>query len=554
MKTWNTARWGTAAATSLALVTLAGCSGSSNPSGSGSASSAIKVNVIDVSKGGQQPAGGKPVDTVNWALTGDIQRLDPTVAYDFSTVPVVAQGCEALLRFDATGKLIPNLASDWSSTDPTTYVYNLRSDVTFWDGSPMTADDVVWSLNHYLDPKAGAYMAAYYANVASITKTGPSQVTVKLKQPDTQWKYAVAMTGSGAIMEKKYGEAHASTLGDPTTLNMCTGPFKFVSWTKGQQIVLVRNDNYWNKDRTPKVKNFIFKIIPDESTVVAALNKGEVDGGPLYTMDGRLAASLDGPLNLISSQWAAYNALYFNNTRKPWTDQRVREAMALALNRPGIAAAVYNGLGDLIKSPIPPIMWTYEEQTFKQAYDALPAYAQNVDQAKQLIQQAGATGASSTLMTDPGTNPKTALFVQQAGQAIGLNIQIKTVPFTQKTSLEYADGPKEYDMDLLTWVADTPDPLSNIALEYNSANTVTNIASYKNATVDQELIAAQQAKDDAEEAQHVIAAQAQIMKDVPMVPVIAPDALVPLNKRLTGFDASFFSYWDSFAADLSGTE
>ena len=544
--------------TSAAALLAACSSGSSSvSSSSGSASvgtgSDFKVPVINVAAGDKGPDGGMELDQVTWALPGDIQKIDPAVAYDFSTAPVLAQGCEGLLRFSGAGELIPNLATDWKAVDPTTYVYTIREGVTFWDGSPLTADDVAFSLNRILDPATGAYASAYYANVDAITVTGPSEVTVKLKTSDTQWKYVPAMGATGSITSKAFVEANKDTLGDPETLNMCTGPFKFDSWTKDQQIVMSRNDNYWNKERLPKVKKLVFKIIPDEATQIAALNAGEIDGGPLYTFDGRTAASLDGPLNLYSSDWAAYNALYFNTTKAPWNDARVRQAMAMALDRAGVASSVYNGQGVTIKSPIPPVMWTYEKDAYQKAYDALPAYEVDIEKAKQLVADAGATGATSTLMVDAGTNDKTALFVQQAAQQIGLDIKIFKVPFAQKTSLEYADGPKEYDMTLLTWVADTPDPLSNILLEYNSANTVTNIASYRNPDVDKYLAAAAVATTDADEASNVTAAQAQIMADVPMVPVIAPNTVVPVNSRIAGFRPSTFSYWDSWAADISGT-
>jgi peptide/nickel transport system substrate-binding protein len=518
----------------------------------------IKVPVLKVGNGHDanmslEPKGGKQVANVTWALGGDIVKFDPAFAYDYQSTPVVSQSCEGLLRYNnANGTLLPNLASSWRSPNPTTYVYDVRQGVKFWDGTPMTVADVLWSMNRIMNPKTGAYASFYYANVKSMTKTGPWQITVKLKRSDTQWKYVPAMSTMGAVMSQKYAQAHAKTLGQPGTAVMCTGPFTFVSWTRGQQVVLQRNDAYWRKAGLPKVAKLTFKIIPDAATLVAALNSGAVDG-TLYGFDGRMAQSLDGPLNLITSPSDTYFGLYFNTSRKPWNDVRVRQAFAYALDRPGIISSVYNGLGVNTKSPVPPILWTYSHDAFVKAYTALPSYTNDLDKATSLIQAAGAKGTKATLLISTPTDQRVALFVQQAAQKLGITLTLRQLPFAQKTAIEYNNGKKDYDLDLVAASSDTPDPLNNLFLAFNSANVATDLTVYKNSAVDQALIAAQSAPTTAVEARQTILAQAQIMKDVPMIPYIAADSLVPLNKRLTGFIPTFFSYWTPWAADLSGT-
>ena len=231
----------------------------------------------------------------------------------------------------------------------------------------------------------------------------------------------------------------------------------------------------------------------------------------------------------------------------------MRQAFAYALDRAGIISSVFNGLGVNTKSPVPPILWTYSHAAFAKAYAALPAHDLDLNKAKQLIAAAGAKGTKATLLTSTPTDQRVALFVQQAAQQLGITITIKTLPFDQKTSIEYANGKKDYDLDLVAASSDTPDPLNNLFLAYNSANVATDLTVYKNAVVDKALVAAQGAPTTAVEAAQTIKAQAQIMNDVPMIPYIAADSLVPLNKRLTGFIPTFFSYWTPWAADISGT-
>jgi peptide/nickel transport system substrate-binding protein len=546
----------------VVVLAVLGAGASSAISSSGGAGASppgnLHVPVLQVGNGhaanmSLEAPGGKQVSTVTWAIGGDIVKFDPAFAYDYNSTPVVSQGCEGLLRYDnGNGKLLPNLASSWSEPNPLTYVYNVRKGVHFWDGTEMTPQDVLFSMKRIMDPKTGAYGSFYYANVKSISLSAPWQITVKLKRSDTQWKYVPAMSAMGAVMSEAYAQAHAKNLGQPGVGVMCTGPFKFVSWERGQQIVMQRFDGYWNKAKMPKVENLIFKIIPDSATLIAALNSGAVDG-TLYGFDGRMAQQLTGPVNLITSPSDTYFALYFNTARKPWDDVRVRQAFAYALDRTGIISSVYNGLGVNTKSPVPPILWTYSHDDFAKAYAALPDYNLDLAKAKALIAAAGAQGTKATLMLGTPTDQRVALFVQQAASELGIALTLRTVPFAQKTAIEYNNGPKNYDLDLVAASSDTPDPLNNLFLAFNSANVATDLTVYKNAAVDKWLVGAQSAPNTAIEATDTIKAQAQIIKDVPMIPYIAADSLVPLNKRLTGFIPTFFSYWTPWAADLSGT-
>ena len=460
--------------------------------------------------------------------------------------------CESLLTFnEATGQLETDLATSWKEVNPTTYVYNIRSGVKFWDGHSLTAQDVQYSLERYQSPKVAAYASAYYNFVKSIDVTGPLQVTVHLTKPDAQWKYAPALTSAGAIIEEAYAKAHPKDLGTAQGGIMCTGPFMFSSWTHNQSVVLKRNPNWWNRAHLPKVKQITFQVIPDESTLISALNSGAVDG-TLYQFDGREAQELSGPVNLYANPSSNYYAIYFNTGRAPWNNRLVRQALAYAVDYQGIVQSAYFGLGQQIKSPVPPVLWSFDRSAFQRAYNALPNYSPNLSKAKKLMKESGVSNASGTLMVATPTDQHVALIVQQAAAEIGIKLSVRVVPFNQKTAIEYNNGPKSYDLSLESWLSDTPEPLGILYPEFDSANVSSDIAAYKNAQVDQWLNDAKTASSPSIEAHYIILAQAQIMKDVPVIPYIAADSLVPINKRLTGFTPSFFSYWSDFAAQLSG--
>src|SRR5262249_33099191 len=213
---------------------------------------------------------GKEVAQVPWALTDDRVSMDYAFAYDFNTTPPVTVVMDSLLRISPRGEVVPHLAASWKAVDPKTYVYRLRRGVRFHDGTFMRAEDVAASMSRIGDPKFGAYTSAFYERVKSIKATGPYEVTVKLTKPDEIWQYVPATT-AGAVSPAAFLKKHGKRVGSPGVGVVGTGPYRFVSWTKGQQIVLGRFDQYWDKSRPLKVKRLVFKMIHDEVTIVSAL-------------------------------------------------------------------------------------------------------------------------------------------------------------------------------------------------------------------------------------------------------------------------------------------
>ena len=157
--------------------------------------------------------------------------------------------------------------------NPTTYVYNLRKGVKFWDGSPLTTADVIYSLQRSASKEGGSELATFFGSVASMKATGPSQITIKLKGPDPFFRYSLAVTPIG---EKAFWSKHLKDIGTPDVMNMGTGPFKFVSFTPDQGVDARRNDRYWGKK--PAVENLKLKFITDPNTLLLAIRSHQVDG------------------------------------------------------------------------------------------------------------------------------------------------------------------------------------------------------------------------------------------------------------------------------------
>ena len=252
----------------------------------------------------------------------------------------------------------------------------MRKGAKFHNGEPVTAEDVKFSFERY----RGASAKAIKDRVAAIETPDPQKVRFKLKEPwpDFLTFYASA-TGAGWIVPKKYVES----VGDDgfKKAPIGAGPYKFVSFTPGQELVFEAFDQYWRK--TPSVKRLVLRVIPDESTRLAALKRGEIDIA--YSIRGELAEEIlrTKGLTLKPAVISATFWLYFPDQwdpKSPWHDQRVRQAASLAIDHKTINQALTLGHSKITGSIIP--------ETFEH-YWKPPAPAFDPAKAKQLLAEAG---------------------------------------------------------------------------------------------------------------------------------------------------------------------
>jgi peptide/nickel transport system substrate-binding protein len=271
----------------------------------------------------------------------------------------------------------PGLAESWSvSKDGLVYEFVLRKGVRFHNGDPVTADDVKFSLERY----RGASAKILKDRVAGVDTPDAQHVRIRLKQPWPDFlTFYTGATGAGWIVPRKYVEK----VGDEgfKKAPIGAGPYKFVSFTPGVELVLEAFDQYWRKP--PSVKRLVFRVIPDETTRLAALKRGEVDIA--YSIRGELAEELQRTPGLalkpavIQAPFWVYFADQWD-PKSPWHDRRVRLAASLAIDRPSINQALTLG-HSLLSGSIIPVAFEYFWQPPAPAYD--PA------RAKKLLAEAG---------------------------------------------------------------------------------------------------------------------------------------------------------------------
>jgi peptide/nickel transport system substrate-binding protein len=324
-------------------------------------------------------AAGGPNSQLTWAIH---VTLAPTWFDPAETPGIITPFMELYALHDAMLKPMPgdmaapSLAESFTaSEDSLTYDFVIRQNATFHNGDPVTAEDVIFSFERY----RGTANALLKSRVAAVESPDARHVRFKLNKPwpDFLTFYSSA-TGAGWIVPKKYVEK----IGDEAFKKapIGAGPYKFVSFTPGVELVMDAFEGFWRK--TPAVKRLVFKVIPEEATRLAALKRGEVDIA--YSIRGELADELQRTPGLTlkatvpGSQW-----LYFADQwdpKSPWHDERVRRAANLAMDRGGINKALTLGRSHLTNSIIPESFEFYWQP---------PEPVYDPKQAKKLLAEAG---------------------------------------------------------------------------------------------------------------------------------------------------------------------
>jgi peptide/nickel transport system substrate-binding protein len=496
------------------------------------------------------PAAKGELRSFSWASYAEPLSLDYTNAFDYPSNTVLSNVCESLMRWTPQLTEVPGLAEKASNPDPTTWVYDLRSGVKFHDGSVMTADDAVFSLRRQLDPENVTAWSTVFQNVDSITSTGPLQVTVKLKTPDSQFNQYMA-TAAGVVASQAAIQQAGKDWGTGTV--DCTGPYRLGTWTKGQSIELQRFDGYWGT--RAKSQKVVFQFLKDPSARTNAMLSGEVDGGYLIPTEsyGRLNSASVGTL-YFGESLSTVN-VNVTNMQGPLGDVRVRRALSLALDRSGFVKTGLGGNGTATESLTGKAAWAAGSADTRKAAFELPPPDQDLAQAKSLVQQAGAAGKTLTVATSSIGQDVSLLAtaVQAAGTRIGLNIQLKTIApdafsalFTDPKAREGIDMfPETYYLS----ITDPMDLLTNFATGAGQ-----NYANYSDPGYDDLVKRAQAEYDPAKRLDIEAQLQKKAVDQMLWIPVAEWPTAVFMNKRITGAPTTISYLYYPWAADVGAAQ
>ena len=390
--------------TSLMSVILTACGGANNSSSSSSSSST---------------AAGAPVKggTLKLASQAPAGAINPLTIDDAGGLCMLAQTGE-FLAFDNNMALAlqPMLATSWKpNADGSVWTFNLRQGVKFHDGSPLTADDVVYTMQQLADPKNASNALSTFTGVLKpdgVVKVDASTVDFHLEAPNGNFPYLVSSDNYNAIIVPNgtdFGKWQKTFIG--------TGPFKLQSYDQNVSASFVANPDYWGG--APNLSGTTFSFYASQQPQVLALEGGQVDVIVQFVVQGAQSILNNPSYQIIKLKSANHRELSMRNDMAPFTDARVRQAIALSLDRPGMVQALLDGDGELGNdSPFAP--------KFPSTDTSVPQRTQNIAKAKQLLAAAGhPNGFSTTLTTEQYEEiPALAQVIAAAATKIGVNIKL----------------------------------------------------------------------------------------------------------------------------------
>jgi peptide/nickel transport system substrate-binding protein len=350
--------------------------------------------------------------TLTVDIGADAASLDPQVQWDTDSYSVYRNIFDNLVTRDTAGKIVPQIATDWHFTDDKTIVFNLRTDIAFQDGSKLTPDDVVFSIKRITDPAFKSPQLSQFDQIADADITGPAQVTLHTKTP---YPVLLAQLVKLSIVPKAY----VQKIGDTkfNQLPIGSGPYKLAAWQRGVQIALDAVPGYWRGQ--PPFAHVVFRPVGDVATRVADLRAGRADIVRGLDPDSAQSLKREPGLQVLSAPTERVAYLFLNALSGPTRDVRVRQAIAMAVDRDSIMTALQEGFANPVDEVLTPANFGYDATIKPWPFDP--------DKARAMIKAAGAEGADITFLTSPSYDRRLNEAVQQMLQDVGLKVNILVV-------------------------------------------------------------------------------------------------------------------------------
>lgn len=451
------------------------------------------------------------------AIGGEPDQLDPHKTSSYFSFEVLENVFDTLVAPDENLEMKPALAERWeTSPDQRTWTFHLRRGVTFHDGSPFTADDVVYSYRRIIDEKLTN--SDKFSAVTAVTATDPDTVVLNLEQPTPNLLTNLGGFKGMAIVSRRNVES-----GDIATHPVGTGPFAFVSQRSGDSIVLKANPGYWGGP--PGVPGVTFRFISEPTTALSALQAGEIDWTDVVPPQRVDQLRNDDSIHLAVTPSNDYWYLAMNEARPPWNDVRVRRAIAFAIDRDAIVQATSYGTAQANQLAIP------EGNPWYAPYDG---YRLDVEQAKRLLAEAGAApDRMDMLVTSEYPQTVTAAQVIADNLApLGITVDIRTVDMATWLDQQNTGN---FDMLMMGWLGNI-DPDDFYYAQHHTDGT-SNAQKYSNPDVDRLLDAGRRETDPAARREDYARAATQIADDVSYLYLYNPSVLQAWTPGLTGYDA-----------------
>lgn len=465
---------------------------------------------------------GKAKDTLIVATNSDAKTLDPHESPDGASAHMMVQIYEGLVKVDDKGNIVPSLAEDFKRIDDLRYKFMLRKGVKFHNGEELKASDVKFTFQRKM--KIGKINFV----LGSIDPEGfeildDYTIIIKTKTPDTSFLAHLTHWGGGCILNEKAVLAAGDDYG---THPVGTGPYQFVSWAKGDQIVLKRFDNYWGKKSA--IPTIIVRTVSEATNRVIELESGGVDiAYSVLPID--LGKIENNPaLKLLRCPNAAVEYLGFNLAHKPFNDVRVRRAIAHAINVPQMVKVLFRGVGNVPKTVFAPSVRYYNPN--------MPTYNYDIERAKALLNEAGYPNGfkTSILLADRNERIQEATVIQNQLKKIGIQVDVQVLEwgaFQEKLK------DRTHDMYINSWTTAVPDPDYSVFGPYHSsqAKIGLNRSMVMDAELDSMIEKGRTMPDGPDRAELYSKIQKKIIELEPWMLIHNGEQLIGVRQNVRGF-------------------
>ena len=442
----------------------------------------------------------------------DVETIDPALNQSADGANYITMISDNLLRIDKDGKIAPSMAEKYEvSDDGLTWTFHLRDGLKWSDGSDFKADDFVYSWQRMVDPEVAAPYAETVLGMVDgyndaignpdangNTTTTPDRTKLKVEAPDDKTlvvhmshptPYFDRLATFAALSPVKKDVVEANPDGwslDPKTY-VSTGPFKLTEWKQGSHILVTKNEYYWNKDAV-KLDGIKCLLMQDQNAAFSAYESGEASMIKDYPVEE--VTTIQKRPDYKSSPKLGISYIDVNNDLDEFKDPKVREALALALDRKYMADTITAGINSPATGFIPTGVVDWDESawadniTDKSVYYDNDNFDANLAKAKELLKEAGhENGAGLPTMSyttnDAGFNKKVAEYLQQAWKELGINVEVNIVEWKSFIPQRRSGN---YQIARDGWVMDYNDPSNLLECAYSTNGN--NSSRYKNPEYD----------------------------------------------------------------------
>lgn len=491
-------------------------------------------------------------DSIVEGTIGEASTLIPVLATDSSSHAVAGQIYNGLVKYDKNLNLVADLAESIDiSADGLLITFHLRKGVKWHDDAPFTSRDVLYTYRVVVDPKTPTAYAEDFKQVKNIS--APDEHTVKVTYGSP---FAPALASWGmSILPSHLLEGRDITKSSLARAPVGTGPYRFKEWIAGQKIVLEANPDYF--EGRPYIDRYIYRIIPDSSTMYMELKAGAIDLMNLTPVQYARQTKnkyFESRFNKFRYPSSTYLYMGYNLRHPLFVDKRVRQALTAAINKDELIQGVLFGMGQKAHGPIVPGRWAYNPNVYEVAY--------NPQHAAELLAEAGwkeknADGVlirkekvknenggtvdkvrtfSFTILTNQGNQQRlmTAQIVQQRLKLVGIDVKIRIVEWA--TFLKEFVDKGNFEVVMLGWSTSQDPDMYDVWHSSKTNPGELNFIGYKNAEVDRLLESGRSTFNIEKRKKAYFRIQEILADEQPYTFLYVPDALPVVSSRVRGIE------------------